>query len=257
MTITFVPNEDPITIDPAGVLILDLARLPQNRVVGIYTIHGVKNRMPERALFLHPTAADCFLKPPVTPRQDALVDLVVVSDIFRSPESSLEAVRAGRGAAAPGYSGHNYGLSIDLDVAASMRRSKCKTKAELDTMMVAAGFYCHRRDHKITPLKGESHHYNFLGIGTVIAPRFTTTSGYLEAAIQKMYGEDLVLDARDAQAALKRLKLYSGEVDGLFGRLSKEALRAFQRTWRLPDTGLLDKKTQRTLAYVACERRVV
>jgi hypothetical protein len=79
----------------------------------------------------------------------------------------------------------------------------------------------------------------------------------LEARILELYGEWFTLDALAQQLALKALRLYRGELDGDFGPLSREALRAFQRTWELPETGKADVRTQRTLAYVTAEMEVV
>ena len=41
----------------------------------------------------------------------------------------------------------------------------------------------------------------------------------------------------DTQSALKAAGFYDGEVDGLFGRHTREAINAFQRTNRFPETG--------------------
>lgn len=230
-------------------LVLNLRQIAAAQVRGVYVIGGVRDRLPLRARYLHPTAADSFLGP--------VHEVAVVSDMFRSPESSLAAVRSGRGARPPGFSGHNYGLSIDIDVRATMRALAVRSKADLDRWMERVGWYCHRRDHRMTPLKGECHHFNFLGIGAAISPKVRSTSGYLEARIVALYGESLRLGAEEAQAALRDLRMYGGDVDGLWGPLSREACRVFQRAWGLPVSGKLDAATQRTLAYVGCERSLV
>lgn len=229
-------------------LVLSLSALPSEAVTGIYTIKGRgSNRMPDRALFLHPEAAEEFLE---------ISDTLVVSDIFRSPESSLAAVQSGRGALPPGRSAHNFGWAIDLDIRKSMALNKFKTKQALDEYMEAHGFYCHRRDHQITDLKGESHHFNFLGVGTVIGPNYKSTSGWIEARIQKVYGKFFTLTPVETQKALAKLRLYSGALDGQLGPISKQAIRVFRRGWGLGDSTALDANTMRTLAYVASERTV-
>jgi hypothetical protein len=229
-------------------LVLELTALPSQAVRGVYTIDGVKDRMPARALFLQPDAARSFL---------AIAEHLTVSDVYRSAESSLAAVRSGRGAKTPGFSAHNYGLAVDVDVRASMRLLNVKTKQGLDECMAPEGWWCHRVDHQITPLKGESHHFNFLGSDFVLPRGASSTAGAIEARIVELYGAAFVLDEKAQQVALSFLRLYHGTIDGELGPLSKEALRAFQRTWRLPETSKADAKTQRTLAYVAAERRVV
>lgn len=217
-------------------------------VHGIYKVGGVPGRMPDRMRFLHPDVAPFF---------STIAPWAVCSDMFRSPESSLAAVQGGRGAKAPGYSAHNYGLAIDLDLGASRKGLAARigraavSKAELDEAMEAAGWYCHRRDHLNA---FEAWHYNFLGINTVIGPKFKSTAGWIEAKIVKLYGGQLRPDDLACQEALKRLRLYSGAIDGDIGPISRAAIGAFQRTWSLEATGKLDDKTRRTLAYVACER---
>lgn len=223
---------------------LILTQLPRD-TGGIYTIGGSANRMPERALYLHPDAARAF-----APLYRAGFRF---SDLFRSPESSLEAVKRGRGALPPGYSAHNYGLAFDLDVTHGMKLLGVKRKADLDAYMAAAGWFCHRRDGK---REHEEWHYNYLGVGTVISGKVRTTAGYVEAAIVKLYGSELVTDDRTMQGQLKKLGLYGGALDGLLGPLSRQAINAFQRAWRLKE-GKADDRTRRTLALVSATRSVI
>jgi len=72
---------------PAKNPILRLSVLPAESVAGIYDIDGVSERLPARMLFLEPAAAAAFLAEPSRN--------LVCSDMFRSPESSLAAVRSG------------------------------------------------------------------------------------------------------------------------------------------------------------------
>ncbi len=225
-----------------------LRRLPVE-VHGIYTIAGIPGRMPPRALFLEPEAADSFTT--------QLLDRAVVSDVLRSAESSLNAVRRGRGAQAPGFSAHNYGKAIDLDVKATMKALGLKTKAELDAWMERRGWYCHRRDHR---MDSESWHFNFLGVGYVVSPRQRSTGADVEALIVQRYGADMAPSDAECQAMLASLRMYSGAIDGIVGDLTKEAVRVFQRAWaskRVAETGKLDAATRRTLAFVTASREVV
>ena len=233
-------------------MILTLARLPESAVVGIYN-----GKLPERMRFLHPSAARSFMLL-ATQLQEAQVDLVV-SDMYRSAESSLAAVAAGRGAKAPGYSGHNYGFSIDLDVDAILKSIRWK-KPDLDAFMSSGGWYCHRKDEK----RGtEDWHYNFLGSRPVeVVPLLAAAKGRLSTAasvelrIVTSYGAAMKLTPTAAQAALAVLRLYSGKVDGKLGPLSKASIAAFQRAWKLTPTGDLDARTQRTLAFVTAGRTI-
>ena len=223
-------------------LTLELTALEDLDVRGIYGPD--ENRMPLRCRFLHPEAAASFLE---------IKEQVVISDMFRSPESSLRAVRDGRGAQPPAYSAHNYGLAIDLDLKQSFAGFGIKSKTALDAEMESRGWFCHRRDHE---LEHEAWHYNFLGRGTQVGQQFRSTAGWIEARIGQMYGAFLEPDDRECQTALKKLRLYGGALDGKIGPISQEAIRAFQRTWGLAESGRLDTRTKRTLAYVAAERTV-
>jgi Putative peptidoglycan binding domain. len=46
---------------------------------------------------------------------------------------------------------------------------------------------------------------------------------------------------RQAQTALRQLGYYHGEVDGLFGPLTQDALKNYQRSTNQPATGLFDR----------------
>lgn len=223
---------------------LYLTELDSDEVVGIQKYGG---KMPARSRFLHPEAAESY-------RKELHPNGMVVSDMFRTPESSLAAVAAKRGAQRPGYSAHNYGLAIDIDVTVVMRNLGLKTKAKLDAWMEERGWYCHLRNHA---RDWEEWHYNFLGIGTIISPKVRTTMNYIEAKIDKLHGNEFQLDHTEVQRCLKKLNFYNGEIDGKFGPISKAALAMFQRSVDLNDTGRPDERTNRTLAYCACERIIV
>lgn len=230
-------------------LTLQLSQLPAD-TAGIYKVGGVAGRMPARALFLHPDAAHSFVQ--------HLSRQVVVSDVFRSAESSLAAVRSGRGAKPPGFSGHNYGLSIDIDVKATWSALKGPSvrldKGVLDAALEALGWYCHRRDRLMNP---ECWHYNWLGVGMPIDPKHHSTAMYIEGHILALYGNRFVLDATGVQDALSKCGMYHGAIDGEFGPISREAVRVFQRAWGLKADAVPGPATQRTLAYVACDRQLV
>lgn len=223
-----------------GPMLLALSYVTQ--VMGIYGKH--KNALPKRMRWLHPDAERSF--------REQLAAYVVVSDMFRSAESSLWAIENRQGAARPGKSGHNFGLSIDLDVRKTLRKLGFKTKRHLDQWMAKRGWFCHRMDHR----RGwEDWHYNFLGVDqTFIQATDKRTSAALERKIQKLYGKYFKLGRKQIQKRLQSLRLYNGEIDGTIGPLSREAVKAFQRTWKLTVDGIPGKDTQRTLAYVTAER---
>ena len=128
-------------------LILRLSKVPPCK--GVYSIKGVPFKsIREDMLFLEPEAATAFAE---------IAPYVVVSDMFRSPESSLRKVQTDPNALPPGVSIHNMGLAIDIDVDASMTGFGVKTKAALDAEMEKHGWFCHRRDHA---REKECWHYN-------------------------------------------------------------------------------------------------
>lgn len=228
-------------------LFLALRYLGPDEVRGTksYNKRGV---LPKRMRYLAPPAADSFLAD--------LAACVVVSDMFRSAESSLWAIENRKGAKRPGTSGHNYGYSIDLNVRATMKLLGFRTKRELDEWMAARGWFCHRRDHR----RGwEDWHYNFLGLegGGYLRDSDRRTSWALERMLKAKFGRYWRLGKKNMQRALAKLGLYGGAIDGKIGPLSRQAVKAFQRTWKLKVDGIPGTKTQRTLAYVTADKRVV
>ncbi len=173
--------------------------------------------------------------------------------MFRSAEASLWAIRHRKGAQPPGWSGHNYGRSIDLDLKATMKNLGLRSKRELDEWMAARGWYCHRRDHR---WRHECWHYNYLGPdgGGYLQDGDRRTNAALQRLLKALYGEHWTLTAVEIQKALAQLRMYGGAIDGDIGPISRAAVRAFQRAWGLKVDGVPGKKTQRTLAYVTAER---
>jgi peptidoglycan hydrolase-like protein with peptidoglycan-binding domain len=55
---------------------------------------------------------------------------------------------------------------------------------------------------------------------------------------------------RRAQVALKDQGYYEGQVDGIMGPRTSEALRTYQREHNLPETGRLDQETARSLGII-------
>jgi hypothetical protein len=176
--------------------------------------------------------------------------------MYRSAEASLRARKNRKGAQRPGYSGHNFGFSIDLDIGKSIKAIKAKSKKQLDEYMNSAGWYCHRRDHK---RDFESWHYNFFGdeYDKFVHDTDKKTSYGLERKIEWYYGvwwRSVYVE--DIQTWLTRLGLYDGDTDNKLGPITREGLSAFQRAWLLPATGKIDKRTARTLSFVAADKLI-
>ncbi len=197
---------------------------------------GYGGRVPPRMRWLHPGAAAAYAR---------IAGDVVVTDLYRSADSSLSAMAKKRGVLPPGYSRHGYGLAIDLDTTATMRIQD-RTKKALDDWMAAHGWTCHRLDGR---LDSEAWHYNWLDGG---APTRSEPSSRAagERQLASLYGDAWVLTPRQEQAALARLRLYGGAIDGKIGPLSLAARDVFSRAWRCTSA-----RYQRVLAFVAAELR--
>ncbi len=195
-------------------------------------------------LYLHPDAARAY--PPG----------VTASDVFRTAEASLRARTNRKGAQRPGYSGHNFGYSIDLDIAKSMKALRFTKKRELDEYMASYGWHCHRRDHR----QGhESWHFNYFGpdLSKYVRANDKRTSSGLERMLQATYGKWWKnMDMLDVQHGLAKLAMYRGNLDGKRGELMTESIRVFQRAWLLDVDGTAGPKTKRTIAYVTAEKRI-
>lgn len=227
---------------------LNVLSVPDALVIGIYKVKGEPNKMPSRCRRLHPQAYGAYAG------MMASTGGLVVSDMFRTPESSLEAVKAKRGALPPSYSGHGYGFSIDFEVDAVMKRNGFKTKASLDDWMKSFGWFCHRLDGK----RGfEDWHYDF-SVDGVLPGLIRKGDRSMQPARERMlrlhYEKAWALSNKQAQEALQLLGLYSGEIDGIIGKISTQGILAFQRAWELSTSGKLDDRTKRVLWFVAANK---
>ena len=173
------------------------------------------------------------------------------TDLFRSPEASLAAVAAGRGAQLPGYSGHNYGFCVDIDVdyALGGPTSRGKTKYKLDEHMESYGWVCHRRDGK----RGrEDWHFSHIPYATIAG---NYSSDELERKIVDNYGAywaEAAANVAVEQECLRECKLYSGELDGKPGPLTEQARKVFRRAWKIGDNE--KQRYIRTLSLVAARK---
>jgi hypothetical protein len=218
-------------------MIIELQRLPES-LLGPAT-PDYQGKVPSRFRLLQPDAAESLLK------LEADSGGLVYTDIYRSPESQLAAHRAKGGTQPVGFSGHGYGIAVDLEVTSTLRRMKASYPQLCDVMM-DHGWYCHRRD--LDPVASESWHFNFLGpdadrlIRLADPQQHASWARPCEARIVERYGKDFEMDAAAVQAALAALG-FSKVVD-------------FQRAWDLRTDGIAGPTTRRVLAYVGAEVRV-
>jgi len=210
--------------------------------------HGV---LPRRARFACPDVALAIVQ-----LNEETDGKLVFTDILRSAEASLAAVTSKRGTQPPAYSGHNFGFPFDLDLDATLKAMQMSYSA-LVAFLADRNWHCHRRDGA-GPDASEAWHFNY-GVNVSLADPLDhgTWARPLEALIELRYGMHFALTPRVAQLLLSELGIYKGEIDGIIGPISRAAIGAFQRAWRLRETLMLDVRTQRTLAFVACKRVIV
>lgn len=209
---------------------------------------GYNGHVPVRALYMAPDAAQSLLQ------ADAAAGGIIFTDILRSAAASLQALRehlAGKkamGVKPPGFSGHGYGLSFDVDVSRTLRRAGI-SYVELREFLEDFGFFCHRRD--LDSAGSEAQHFNFLTDGRIKIADPTdhvTWAAPLEAEIQARYGPQMTMD-RDA-IATSLVKC------GVTAPLYEDAVRQFQSAWALQADGVPGPITQRVLAFVAAETQI-
>jgi hypothetical protein len=229
---------------------IHLSMLPSMR--GSYDINKDKisnDLLPKRMCYLRTEAAKSYLG-----MTDATI---ILSDVYRTGEASLAARKMKRGVASPAYSGHNYGISWDVDVEGTLKANGW-AYADLLNYMQSRGWYCHRRDGS---RGSEDWHFNYLGdyaqeILAKIKPSSSWGKGTwslgAELVIQKFYGASFVLTPTDVQSALKKLRLYSGDADGKIGPISQAAIKLFASTWEV-SAAHTDVRFQRTLAFIAAD----
>ena len=213
-----------------------LVKLNHEAIQGIYGKDG--KQFAKRMSFLHPDAAIAFwLLPDIT-----------LSDMWRSASAShARWTKNPRIAKPPAYSAHNFGLAIDVAVTQTLEELGL-TKPELDEIMRTHGWWCHRMDGK---RRAEEWHYNYLGQDHEQPKNESRTAAAVERKIKAMYEHQwLAMDTSDVQRALSERGLYSGEVDGLIGQQTINAVRNFQQMWTLKPDGVAGPKTCRLLWFV-------
>ncbi len=197
---------------------------------------------------LTPAAAESFLTD--------LADWIPVTDMWRSAAGGLAAIKMGKGSRSPGYSGHNYGFSIDIGVSEAMKALSLPSKPALDAWMKNRNWWCWRLDGK---RDREEWHYDY-DRGPWARRGDRTGDQQLQRKLKELFLPDWTLkqfvkDEDEVQEALRKLGFYHGAIDGQHGPQTREALRAFQRAWMpfVTPTGRAGPPTQQVLAFVAAD----
>lgn len=226
--------------------VLDLVALDPKKLRSAYKQDGGFG-MPARMCFLHPRAAM-----QLTLAQNDLGNNLVFSDMWRPMVESLN--RKYRGGVVstitkpPGFSGHNFGLSFDIDTEKTMKLTGL-TKRQLDAALAKHGIECHRRDGL---LKVEAWHYNCLTpealskIGSSSAPAVEWLAGQL-------YAQTWNPTPSQIQRALNITMHANLKVDGKIGAATRAAVTLFQKKWHLVADGDCGPVTSRVLQMHAAE----
>lgn len=220
---------------------------PLGTVRGIYGVNS--NLFPARAAFMHPEAAAAFLA------LEKDEGPLVYSDILRGAAESLAAVKAKRGSQPPGYSGHNFGLAFDIAVDQVMKEKRW-TYDRMCAALEEHGFYGYRQDRSRGP---EDWHFNFVGTHSKEILRRTSARNLWQTAAEECirvhYPSITPMGAVDIQTALKKLRLYPGDIDGSLGPLSYTAINLFNQQWGIGQNAI-GERFQRTLAFVAADSEI-
>lgn len=201
---------------------------------------------------LSPDAADSLL------RLEKDTGGLVYTDMWRDPVASLVARRTRRSFQLPGYSAHNYGFGIDLDIKAILDERKLRYE-DLLHFLKKRGWVCHRRDG--VENAPESDHFNFLGATPneylVKCTMDPITWDYpVEDRIFEKHKADFQLSTAEVQGLLRKIGFYAGEASGSNDLYTREAVMAFQRAWDMIENGQIDASLCRVLAFVTADREV-
>lgn len=213
------------------------------------SLQQVQVRGPARMKYLFKEAAESLIA--LEKDTDGLVYL----DIWRDPVASLLARRTRKSTQLPGYSGHNYGLSVDLDLKTILDEKKVYYE-DIIYMLKKRGWYCHRRDGD--PSRSEAEHFVFLGLNPKkYLDKATLEPGSwqrpTEDRIYDLYGEHFNLNLEQIQDKLELLGFFIGPTTTTIDAYLREAILAFQRAWDLIEDGTPSMQFQRVLAFVAAE----
>lgn len=182
-------------------------------------------------------------------------DGLIYRDIWRDAVSSLVAKRMRKTGELPGYSAHNYGLAVDLNVEAILSQKKIRYE-DLLWIMKRRGWYCFRRDG----VEGQSgsDHFNFLGESAdhylskcTLDP--TTWGSASEIKIWEFYHSEFQLSTKDVQLKLAKIGFFHAPFTEQRDIYTREAIMAFQRAWDLTQSGSPDMTLCRVLSFVTAE----
>lgn len=186
-----------------------------------------------------------------------------VLDAWHSPALTLYDKRMHSTQWAVGYSPFDYGMAIRFKVPERIKRFDSLYEEVRETVEKYGWFFYRHPSYTsaIYPW-GETLIYlsNNEQINRFETADPTTWGFAAEMEIYARYGQYFTLSPAQIRTKLYNLGLYYGRVDvetslGLDVN-SREAILAFQRTWKLAENGQPDTQFQRTLALVSAEKEI-
>lgn len=198
--------------------------------------------IPSKALLI-PKAADSIMRAAEFFKANYNVDLNF-SDMFRTAsEQIVLKKKKGKGASYPGFSGHNFGMSVDIHTNKLFAQFRCAQKPyslrKMRQDLATFGW---------SYIQSEEWHFNYLN------GRSSVTQ-----AIDQDFGENWTqkLSVQAIQEILHELGYYNEEVDGLFGTVTKQAVQSFQTEFCLEADGKIGPLTRKVLVVSTMRVKLV
>lgn len=220
----------------------------QFRVLGCYGNPGTW--LPARMRYLHPAAVGDFARL----QADTGCNLVY-SDMYRTFAESLNARRRkGAGLVAfPGNSGHNWGVSFDIDVERSVAvlESAGKIPAGLGAARRMLAFYDFMGQYGFSPMA--SVRAAFEGGKRYVSEQWHLNHSTIgDMSVAEWAGEqlpdELSLSTREIKSCLNELGYDVWPIDDNLDDATRSRVARFQKDYDLTADGIPGPKTQRTLA---------
>ena len=186
-------------------------------------------------------------------------DGLVYTEMWRDAVDSMLARRL-KGSSLIGYSPHNYGLAVDIDVPTILNQKKIRYE-DLLWLMKRRGWYCFRRDGAENQVG--SGHFDFLGDNAddkylsrcTLDPTTWQTSA--ELRIWERHNKDFQMKVEEVQAQLSKVGFFREPFTGKLDIYTREAITSFQRAWDLVQTGSPDMTLCRALAFVTADINII
>jgi hypothetical protein len=183
---------------------------------------------------------------------------LVYADLWQDGISVLCARRRDPDNPRPGYSSHQFGFGIDIDLRATLEKTRYVYQ-DLVKLLQDHYWYCYRRDGE--PDLPGSEHFDYFGEH---ATKYLLKATHdpikwpraAEERIHELHGESFGLSVTQVQQGLAKLSLFSMPVTGDVDNYTREALFAFQRAWRLAESGAPDISTCRVLSVLTADLEI-